>query len=269
MIFVYSQGEHLMIRRTILRLAAIGMIAALSAFGSAALAQSAGPNVDEIIKKHHDAQGGLEKMKAVKSIRQSGKINVQGLELPVVMEQKRPGSFRLDISVQGMQMVQAYDGKVGWVIQPGPNKNAEPMGEDDLKDAQEQADMDGPLVDYKEKGSKVELVGKEPVEGTDAYKIKVTLKSGDTRTFYLDADSWLLIKSESKSTVRGTERETETAVGDYKEVGGVLYPHSIEQGVKGTAQKAKIVIDKIEINPTIEDARFKMPEVKKAEEKKP
>jgi outer membrane lipoprotein-sorting protein len=245
----------------------------LSLMALAALAwPAAAQNVDEIIAKNIQAHGGLEKLKAVKAMRMTGKISLgQGLEAPAVIEQKRPNSFRLELTLQGLTLVQAYDGKAGWQIIPfGGKKDPEPMGEDELKAAAEQADFDGPLVEYKEKGHQVELLGKEQVEGTDTYKLKVTLKNGDVRYLYLDTDSYLEIKSEGKRTVRGTEVEGETAIGDYKEVGGLLLPHSIEAGAKGVPQKQKITIEKVELNPTIDDSRFKMPEVKKAEpEKKP
>jgi len=160
----------------------------------------------------------------------------------------------------------AYDGKSGWMLMPfGGKKDPEPMGEDDLREAQEQSDIDGEFVDYKEKGNKVEYVGKEPVECTDAYKLKVTLKTGTVEYFYLDADSYLIIKEESKRTVRGVERESETTLGDYKKVEGLIFPYSIETGAKGQPQKQKITVEKIEINPVIDESRFKMPEAKKTD----
>jgi outer membrane lipoprotein-sorting protein len=230
--------------------------------------------VDQIIAKNIEAHGGMAKIKAAKTMRITGKMTLgPGIEAPIVMEQKRPELSRMDITLQGMTAVQAYDGKVGWSINPfGGKKDPEVMGEDDRKEMAEQADFDGPLVDYKEKGNKVELVGKEPVDGTDAYKIKVTLKSGDTRYFYLDTDSFLEIKEESKRTIRGTERESETSIGDYKDEGGLMLAHSMEMGQKGSPQKQQLTLEKVEINPAIDDSRFKMPEVKKpvaaAEEKK-
>jgi hypothetical protein len=217
--------------------------------------------VDQIIAKNIAAKGGMEKIKAQKSLRMSGRMTLgPGLEAPVIMEEKRPGSFRLELTLQGLTAVQAYDGQTGWQIMPFQGKkDPETMGEDDLKEAQEQADIDGPLVDYKEKGNKVELAGHEQVEGSDAYKLKVTLKNGEVRYLYLDADSFLEIKEESKRTIRGTEREGETIFGDYKEEGGVMMAHSIEAGAKGSDQKQKVTIEKVEINPALDDARFKMP----------
>jgi len=226
-----------------------------------------GQTVDEIIAKNVQARGGMEKLKAAKTVRMSGKIGIgPGLEAPAVLEQRRPNSVRIEFTVQGMTAVMAYDGKSGWMLMPfGGKKDPEPMGEDDLREAQEQSDIDGEFVDYKEKGNKVEYVGKEAVEGTDAYKLKVTLKTGTVNYFYLDADSYLVIKEESKRTVRGVERESETTFGDYKKVEGLIFPHSIEAGAKGQSQKQKITIEKIEINPVIDESRFKMPEAKKTD----
>lgn len=217
--------------------------------------------VDQVVAKNIQARGGMEKLKAVQSVRMTGKMTVgPGMEAPVVLVEKRPKNMRLDLTLQGMTAVQAYDGKTGWMIMPFQGKkDAEPMSEDDLKDAEDQADMDGPLVDYKDKGNKVELMGKEAVEGGDAYKLKVTLKNGDVRYLYLDPDSFLEIKTESKRTIRGAEQEMETTIGDYKEVEGLMVPFSIEAGIKGSQQKQKITIDKVEINPSIDDSQFKMP----------
>lgn len=233
--------------------------AALAILSLPALA--ADPTADEIIANNIKAHGGMDKLKAVNTIKMTGKMALGGgLEAPIVLQQKRPDAVRFELSIQGKTAVQAYDGKTGWYIDPFQGKtDASLMGEDDLKEIQEEADFDGPMVDYKAKGNTVELQGKEPVEGSDAYKLKVTLKNGDVRTFFVDPDSWLEIKEESKRTVRGTERETETLIGDYKEVGGIMYPFSIASGVKGGQQKQTITVEKIEQNVPVEDAAFKMP----------
>ncbi|HEV8199516.1 MAG TPA: outer membrane lipoprotein-sorting protein [Candidatus Polarisedimenticolia bacterium] len=227
-------------------------------------ADAAAPTVDSLIAKNLEARGGLDKMKAVQSMRMTGKMMMGGMEVPLVIEMKRPANSRVEFTFQGMTGVQAYDGKSGWTIAPGGAKDPEPMSAEELKDAEEQSDMDGPLVDYKSKGNKVELVGKEKVEGSDAYKLKITLKNGDIRYLYLDADSSLEIKGESKRTVRGSEAEIETTIGDYKEVEGLLIPFNLQAGAKGSDQKQNIVIEKVELNPTIDVARFKMPAAAKA-----
>ena len=230
---------------------------ALALLAAPVLAQT----VDEIVAKNVKARGGLEKLKAVTSIRMSGKMTVgPGMEAPFVIEMKRPKNVRLEITVQGMKIIQAYDGTVGWVVMPMMGKNdPEPMPAEEARQAEEQADFDGPLVDWKEKGHQVELVGKEKVEGADAYKLKVTLKSGDVRYFFVEADSFLEIRAEGKRTARGTEVEFENSLGDYKEVGGLMIAHSLEMGPKGKPEKAKMTLEKVELNPALEDAVFKMP----------
>jgi len=88
----------------------------------------------------------------------------------------------------------------------------------------------------------------------------VTLKNGDIRYFYLDAEAYIEIKAEGKRMMRGTEREFETTFGDYKEVGGLMLPHVISSGAKGSPQQQTITIEEIEVNPEIDDSRFAMPE---------
>jgi outer membrane lipoprotein-sorting protein len=237
--------------------------------GVALLALGAGAQtVDEVIAKNIAAHGGLEKMKAVESLRMAGRMTFGAMEASAVMEVKRPASMRMEITLQGMTIVQAYDGKTGWQIVPFTGKlDPEPMSPDELKDAEENADMDGPLVDYKAKGHQVELLGKESVEGTPCYKLKVTRKNGNVTFFYLDVDTGLEIRSVSKRMIRGTETELDTSYGDYKEVGGLMLPHTVDQGAVGRPERQKIIIDKIEINPTIDNSRFAMPAPKPAEAK--
>ena len=220
--------------------------------------------LDEVLAKNYKALGGLDKIKAVQTIRMTGTMTVgPGMEAPFILEQKRPNLARMEFTIQGMTGVQAYDGKVGWQLMPFQGrKDPEPLPEDAMRQMEEQSDFDGPLMDYKAKGNTVELVGKDKVEGSDVYKIKVTLKNGDLLYIYLDADQYLEVRTESKNTVRGTDVEGESTIGDYKEVGGLMFPHAMEQGQKGNPQKMKMTINKIEINVPIDDARFKMPVVK-------
>jgi outer membrane lipoprotein-sorting protein len=229
-----------------------------------AAAPAAAQTADEIIAKNLAAKGGLEKLRAVKTIRMTGRMTVgPGIEAPIVLEIKRPNSMRMDFTIQGMVGSQAYDGSSGWSLMPfGGSKVPQQMTAEEATLAEEQADIDGPLIDYKAKGNTVELLGKETVEGAQAYKLKVTLKNGVVRTMYVDAEHFLEIKEESKRTIRGTEMEMETIVGDYKEVDGLMLPHSVDAGAKGSPQRQKLVIEKIEINVPIDDARFKMPDVK-------
>jgi len=244
-----------------LRKALVGLVA-----GATLVAPAFSQTVDEVIAKANEARGGLEKMKAVQSVRMKGKMTMgPGLEAPITIEMKRPKNARMEFTIQGMTGVQAYDGQQAWGISPMGSKQPEPMPAEMAKDLDNQADIDGPLVDYKTKGHQVELVGKEKVEGSDAWKLKVTLKSGDVQYIYLDADSHLEIRNEAKRTIRGSEVELENTIGDYKEVGGLLWPHSIQSGAKGRPEKQSFAFESIEVNPAIDDSRFKMPAPKPAD----
>ena len=244
----------------------------LFAFTLLTSAVASAQTVDEVIKKHIEARGGLQKIKAIKSVRATGKLAVAGpgIELPITIQQKR-NAFRMDATFQGQSVTQAYDGETGWQVNPFENiSEPEKMAGDDLKDAQEQADLDGPLVDYKEKGHAVELMGKDDLEGTPVYKLKLTLKNGDVRYVYLDAANYLELKVTAKRRSPGGEQEIDIYPGNYKPINGVLFPYSMEQKVGGQTQ-VTISLDKIEVDAPVDDAIFKMPvkaaDKPKAEEK--
>ncbi|HXM92895.1 MAG TPA: outer membrane lipoprotein-sorting protein [Candidatus Dormibacteraeota bacterium] len=219
--------------------------------------------VDEVIAKNIQAHGGMEKIKAVKTIRITGKFTQGSFRAAFAQENKRPDKVREEAIIQGLAGVQAYDGKIGWQISPfGGRRDPELLSQDDLKTLQLDADIDGPLVDYKEKGHKAELVGHDSVEGTDCYKIKLTLKNGDVRYYFLDADSFLEVKIETQSNIRGAVQFTESYYGDYEAVNGGFYAFAYENGEKGNPSRTKYTVDKIEINIPLDDARFTMPETK-------
>jgi hypothetical protein len=164
-----------------------------------------------------------------------------------------------------MARVRAYDGKAGWRLNPfGGRREAELLSEDDMKDLVVEGDIDGPLVDYKEKGHTAELMGHDSVEGTDCYKVKLTLKNGDVRTYYLDTDSYLELKLETQTFIRGAPQESETYYGDYEQIGGIYFPFAIEEGQKGDPDRVRFTVEKVEINPTVDDALFSMPAAKPA-----
>jgi len=216
---------------------------------------------DELIAKNIKAKGGMDKIKAMKSLRATGHMALgPEMEAPFVMTLKRPNEMRMEFTLQGMTGVQAYDGKNAWTVMPFMGKkDPEAMSADDTKMVAEQSDFDGPLVDYKEKGNVVELVGREQVEGVNAYKLKVTRKDGEIRYIYLDPDAYLEIKTEATRLIRGTPMDVETTIGDYKEVGGVMMAHSIESGPKGSTQRQKMTVDKYEPNIDIPETSFAMP----------
>ncbi len=216
---------------------------------------------DDIIAKFIKTVGGMEKIQNIKTLRRTGKfIGGGGFEAGVLEENKRPNMVRQEFSMQGLTGVNAYDGKSGWKVQPWRGKkDPEPLAEEEMKQIIEDSDFDGPLINYQQKGNKVEFAGMEPVEGTDAYKLKVTLANGEVRYFYMDTDYYVPIKIDIKRIVRGAELEFETTLGDYKEVDGWYLPYSVESNVKGSQDRSKVAYDKIEANISIEDGRFQMP----------
>jgi len=224
-------------------------------------APAAAQSADEIVAKFIKTVGGMERIQAVKSLRRVGKYNGGGgFEAVIVEENKRPNYVRQEIQIQGMTGVTAYDGKSGWKIAPwNGKKDAEALSEEELKGIIEDSDLDGPLVNYKDKGVRVEYAGTEEVEGTDTYKLKVTMKNGDVRFYYMDTDYFVPIKIDTKRMIRGAEREYETILGDYKEVDGWYLPFSVESGVKGSQFKSKVTYEKIEANVPLADARFHLP----------
>ena len=216
---------------------------------------------DELVRKNIQAKGGLEKIKAIQTLRMRGKLFQGRFSAQVGQELKRPGMIRTTFTVQGMTAIQAYDGQTGWQISPFEGrKDPELLGEDDLRDLVEDADVDGPLVDYQAKGHRVEYLGLDTVDGDDAYRLKCTLKNGDLVYYYLDPDTFLEIRTERQQFIRGAVRERQTDLGSYKPVAGVMYPFSLETGPKNNPSvRSKISLETIEANVSVEDSQFKMP----------
>jgi hypothetical protein len=230
---------------------------ALAALAAPLTAQTA----DEIIAKYLTNVGGMDKIQAVTTLRRTGKVVLGGgFEAGVIEESKRPNKLRQEFVFQGMTGVNAYDGKTGWKIEPWQGKkDPEALSEEEMKQIVEDADFDEALVNYRQKGNKVEFAGTEQVEGTDVYKLKVTLASGDLRYYYMDTDYYVPIKIDIKRMIRGAEQEFETTLGDYKAVAGWYLPYSIETTRKGSEDTQKITFDKIEANVPVDDGRFAKP----------
>jgi hypothetical protein len=220
------------------------------------------PTVDELVSKNIEAKGGADALHALQSLRLSGKllVNEGQIELAYLQTKERPGELRTEATLQGMTQVEAYDGKEGWKISPFQGrKDPEKMSADDLKPLMEDAEIDGPLVDWKAKGSTVDYLGTEEVDGTLAHKLKVVRKNGDLSFVYLDPDHFLEIRVLTGRVKHGAYEEVETDLGDYEKTAGVFVPTSIESGRKGDPDKQKIIIDKVEANVPVDDAIFHFP----------
>jgi len=231
---------------------------------------AAAQTVDEIVAANLEAKGGEEAWMAVETGRMTGTMRIIGgaagtMEMPFVVEFKKPNKIRLEFTMQGMTAIQAYDGETGWAILPFMGKTEpEEMAEDQVKQLKDQADFEGVLVNYKEKGNTVELIGKEEVDGTPAYKLKVTRPDGDVDYLYLDEEYFVEFKTESTREIQGNEVTVATVFGDYKEVDGLLFPHSMEMSFDGGDAQQVITIEKIELGVDLPDDRFAMPKTETA-----
>ena len=214
---------------------------------------------EQLIAKNIENHGGLSALKAIENTTATGKLTFGGgdfsLDLALKMVTQRPASSRMEATFQGMTLVNAFDGKESWTISPfqgrrDPQRNSE----DQAKMAKINADIDGALVDYQAKGYKIDYLGMEDVDGTNAHKLRVKLNATDSRTFFLDPDYFLEIRYEDRFQMRGAEIVTRTDLGDYEKVSGWFMPFYIE------TQGQKISIDKMEVNTKIDPSQFAFPE---------
>ncbi|MEO8512017.1 MAG: outer membrane lipoprotein-sorting protein [Ignavibacteria bacterium] len=220
--------------------------------------------VDEVIDSHTKAIGGLDKLMAIKSVKFTGKFSGGGFEVPVVMTLKRKDMMRMDITFQGNAQITAFDGTTAWQVSPwSGKKDAEKLPKESEKEMRNQADIEGALVNYKDKGYKAELLGKEDMEGSEVYKIKLTDKDGDVTTYYLDTQSYLILKETSKRKIKEKEINAETLYGNYQQVEGITFPMSLEIKEAGSQETQKGVMEKVELNVSVDDSYFKMPEAGK------
>lgn len=245
---------------------AVFVLAAVSCLSAFTYAQTA----EELVSKNIEAKGGMEKIKSAKTRRMSGRVkSARGRTLVFTQTNARPDFVRQTVTIQGMTAIQAYDGATGWQTQPfRGRKDPELMGEDSAKDLLLASDFDGPLVDYAEKGNKVEYLGHDLVDGDDALRLRVTLKNGDIIYYYLDPDTYLEIRREIRQFVRGSVRERVVDIGSYKPVNGVMYPFSISEGSRNNPGAQTTTIEKIEVNIPISDSDFALPASLRTEEKK-
>ena len=275
-----------MIRKATVLLVLAALVSLAPALAQEAAAAAA-MSLDDLLEAHYEALGGKDAWKAVESVRFDGTMTMgPGVEAPFSMTLQRPDRIRLEFTFQGMTGIQASDGDVAWMVMPFMGKNdPEEIPTEQAEQLQEQADIDGPLFDWQDKGHEVELLGLEEVEGTQVYKVKVTRESGNVRYHYLDSEYFITIKQEGKTKVQGQEMEIETALGDYKQLcvatstlvddaapcegKALMLPHSIESKPKGAPDGTGqvITITAVAVNPgDIAEDDFAMPETKPAEE---
>jgi hypothetical protein len=232
------------------------VLLALSCFSVCAFTQTA----DELVARNIQARGGIEKIKAIKNMRMLSRFAAGSFKARQTQDNVRPNLVFETLTFQGMTAIQVYDGTTAWQIQPfGGHKDPEYMGEDDTRDMLLDADFDGPLVDFKEKGNTVEFLGHDVVDGDDALRLRITLKNGDIVYDYLDPDTYLEIRKEIQQFIRGSIRSRVVDLGSYKPVEGVMYPFSLAQGSKDNPGTQNITVDKMEANVTVDPSEFAVP----------
>ena len=240
------------------------MSARVRAFlGVALLAASSlsAQTVDEIVARHVKARGGREALQALRSVRMVGHATAgPGREAIVRREIVRPGRIRTEFVFQGTTGVYAWDGTAGWRVSPLDGQlEAEPLPDEEALMAAEQADIEGPLVDWKAKGHQVEFVGSEPLPGGTAHHLKVTLKSGGVRQVWIDAATGQIARVEAARRVQGYDVVLEVLFAYYRTTGGVSFARTIEMSLRGRPKRLCIDVESVEVNPALDDSRFRMP----------
>lgn len=255
----------------------------------------------EIVEKNVAARGGLQAWRAVQTLSLEGKLGAGGnqranlalpgpnekskglvaprrpadeAQLPFLMELKRGRKMRFELQFAGKTAIQVYDGTNGWKLRPYLNRmDVEPYTADEQKIASMQCDLDGYLVDYAAKGSSVALDGVEKVEGHDTYKLKVTEKNGHSVHVWIDADTFLESKIDGQPRrLDGTDHPVEVYYRDYRTVDGLHIPFVLETRVLPVGKNAlgfrdtpvppeKISIDKVVVNPKLDEKLFSKLEI--------
>ena len=184
------------------------------------------------------------------------------VQLPYVIELQRPRKMRLELVFKGETAVQVYDGVNGWKLRPYlGRKDAEPYTADELKAAAQEQELDGPLINYSAKGTKVDLAGTEQIEGRDAYKLKLTLKGGQVRHVWVDARTFLDVKIDGvPRRLDGKPHAVAIYLRDYRPVEGLMIPHVLETTVQGVKDSEKMTIERVALNPKLGKARFAKPQ---------
>jgi outer membrane lipoprotein-sorting protein len=235
---------------------------ALPVLGLTLASCSAPSPVDEIVAANLTARGGVDRIKAVQSIRETATVTASGGRIAhVVRERKRPGMFRLEFSSQGTTSVFAHDGEIGWQVAPLQGVLEPQLAPPDADAAAglDQRDLEGPLVDWREKGHAVELVGRESLPTGDADKLEVTMADGAVRHDYVDVATHHVVRADVTRIVQGRPVQLVSTFSDFREVDGLVFPHAIETRVADRPEVLAIAIETIELDPELDDARFRFP----------
>ncbi len=215
--------------------------------------------VDEILSNYYENVGGEDAWKDLNSLKVTGKSSMQGMEFPITVYAKRPNLEKVEIEVQGMQIIQAYDGQTAWGVNPFQGDTEPTKGDAEMTAEAAKKRFEDELINYREKGHIVEYLGTEEIEGTETYKLKLTKKDGDESIYFLDTEYYVPIMTRTYAAVGPMKGQAvETYLSDYEEVEGMMLPKSMTQKMNGTTFM-DISVESYQINSEIEDAFFKFP----------
>ncbi len=242
---------------------AAGCLLSLAAVAASHAATSY--TAEQIAEKNATARGGLKAWQAVQTLTLSGQIDAGGKDnhqLPFVMKLQRPHKSRMEVVFNNQTAVQVFDGTQGWKVRPFLNRNdVEPYTPEQVKSAAADDDLDGPLIDYAAKGSKIALLGQEPVEGHAAYKLKLTGRDGSERTVWVDANTFLELKIDGAPRVLdGRPHKVAIYYREFQPEHGLMIPHLVETAVEGVKEKHKMQISQVAVNEKFPDAQFQKPQ---------
>ena len=249
--------------------ALLASASAALAGSSAASAQTAGAvhmSAAQIVDRNVAARGGLQAWHAVNTMTMSGQLEAGGTKntkLPFTMTLKRPHKSRIEIRFKDQTAFQVYDGAQGWKVRPFLGRNeVEPYSPAEAKAAASWAELDGPLMDYAAKGTRIDVLGMEMVEGHRAYVLKLTMKDGTSRRVWIDSSSFLEVKIDGDARkLDGKMHNVAIFYRDYRKEGGLVVPHTLETAVVGARGTHKLIIDKVTLNPQVDDIAFAKPQI--------
>ena len=215
-------------------------------------------NVDDVVNKHLTAMGG-DKYTGIKSIKMEAIAQIMGMELPSNTTIVQGRGMHSKTTVQGSDIVQAIDGKTGWMINPMMGStNPVALTEDQVKMSAGQLDLTG-LFNYKTKGYKAELTGEDKVEGAPVYVVKVDMGNGALATHYISKDTYYILKSVVNTNVQGQDVELKTNFSNFKQVDGVTFPFTTEIESPAMPGPMTMLVKNVEVNPRVDESIFAMP----------
>ncbi len=225
--------------------------------------KSAAPklSLEQVLENYYKAIGGLQNWRDVNTMRMGGVMVSMGQPVPIRAIYMRPNKCKVEYKVKDAVIVQAYDGKMAWQHNPhGEVVLPQPMSTGKSNYLHDTCDIDGPLIDYKKKGNKIELLGTETLYGNDTYKLKISYKTGNVQTYFLDSKTFLPVRLDGVYQLDGLEHKVTTSYFDYKKAGKLVIPYKLDFDITGSPGTEEVIFKTVQINPRLNESSFKKPD---------